>query len=506
MKKLSQLAHLMDTLDISILELSKQLYVDKTTISKWRTGSRKLSRRSPYFKAIVQLFLEKSECMDQHPILTLWSQTYPGRDPAGDELRTFLEGVLGTEQTETTSLFPHPQAEYPSSWLPEYTNYIGIDGRKKAVDCLLSVAEQMDVPGAIKILELEQMDWLCRDMTFLKTMMSRVEKLAQKGAQTEFAFSTMRDNAPFRTFILLLENMRYLKTVKIYFVNTDRLTGLLPRLYAIADVCVAVGMDSVESSAPVNTNFYSDYLNTHKYALLFDRVVELFGCSADITDSGPKIDKILHTLSCMSVKKQDLFYFSDYLSIVTMGEELFAEILNHNHINGNARERCLNYYRSFRAALIHMPKDYYGSFYLNVQAIEEALDYDSIMEYEMTALTNRPIHKSQEQYRRHLQHTIQFLNQFPQVRIVLRSGGYSRLRSFSWFKRNMWGLSMNTHFSSDEYRLSFLYDAYMIKLTEGICEEAIKSYPVEHSLREVNIHTLVTLLRDAENAEEHGGD
>ena len=491
-KKQSHFGKAMDVLDISILELSKRLYIDKTTISKWRTGSRRLLKNSPYFDAITSYMLEKNDTLTNRPLNTLWAEVQPNADftgPLYPFLRDYLSCAL-PEQPLSTAVQEMTPAPFS---LPEYTCFVGVDGRKKAVDRLLCVAEQLTVPSKIKIMELEQMDWLCRDMLYLKTMMARLEKLALRGFQIELAFSTVCDNAPFRTFVMLLEKIRYLKTIKLYIINTDRIRGMIPRIYAILDLCAAVGLDSMEPSVPIHTNFYADYLNSHKYALYFDRTIELFGTTASITDTGTQIDEILRIISCMAVKKQDIFYFGDYLSVTTMSEELLAEILSDNSIHGNARERCFSYYRILKRSIQETPKEYYGIYYWNLQAIEDSLSYDYLIEHELSSLTNRQIHKSQNQYKRHLKDTVSFLENNESIRLVLRYGGYTRLKSFSWMKMNLWTLSLNTHCTPDEYQVGFLHDPHLVKIAEDICQQSVKTYPMEHSLKQYNLKILEAL-------------
>jgi len=61
MKKtnLSNFGYLMDLLNISAKELSQVIHIDQTSISRWRTGVRKLSVDAPYFEEIVRYLLEK---------------------------------------------------------------------------------------------------------------------------------------------------------------------------------------------------------------------------------------------------------------------------------------------------------------------------------------------------------------------------------------------------------------------------------------------------------------
>ena len=90
---------------------------------------------------------------------------------------------------------------------------------------------------------------------------------------------------------------------------------------------------------------------------------------------------------------------------------------------------------------------------------------------------------------------IHFLSVNEQVRIVIRYGGYSRLRSYSWLKMKLWELSINTHTNEEEYRIGYVNDEHLIRLVEEICEHSLKSHSLKHSVKQYNMETLDTLTR-----------
>lgn len=496
-KRLSHFGKLMDILEITITDLSEHLQIDKTTISKWRSGTRKLIKRSPHFNSLILYMIDKNEIMSSHPLDAIWSELNPA-DDSSPNLNDFLGEYLCSSTNAAYEELSHAFYTTEQLSLPVYTNYVGIDGRKQAVDSILTTAEQVSGPFTLKIMELEELDWLCRDMAYLKGIMRRIEKLALKGNHIELAFSSHYYNASFKSFIMLLDNLRFLKTVKLFFVDAYDVAGLLPRIYIVSNVCVAVGLDSMDDNIPIHTNFYSDYLNTHKYSSFFDRTIELFGTAASVTDLGNEIDLYLSTINNLQSQKNNLFYFSDYLSITTMSKDLVLEILELNHLNDEDRDRCLNYYHTLQKSALELPKSYVTTYFWNLQALEEALDYDSILEHEFSALTNLPILKSRDQYLRHLRETVKFFESNNNAHLVLRSGGYSRMRSFSWIKKNIWQLSLNAQLSAEEFQVGFESQAQTLKLINQISEQSIKICPVNKNIKKRNIEILKSLYNQAQ--------
>lgn len=296
----------------------------------------------------------------------------------------------------------------------------------------------------LKILELEQMDWLCRDMAYMRNVTTRLENLALKGAQIDVVFSTANSTVTFRNFLLRLENLRYLKSVNIHFLNADRINDLIPCVYGIPDYCVAVGIDSGEPSIPIHTNLFSDYLNAHKYSLFFDQVIKVFGITALVSDKNSQIEEIFKTVENTCNLKQDMVFFSDYLSSALMSEELIIAILDDNNIDEMKKELCLQYCRTLRKCILALPQTNTMTFYTNLHALEEAIGFDYSNEYELSAICGVTIQKSKKQFIQQIKQFIAFLEQHDNVRLVIRYGGYTRMRSYSWLKMKLWESSINT--------------------------------------------------------------
>ncbi len=491
-KKLSNFGKAMKMLDISILEIAQLLYIDKTTVSKWRSGSRKLLKRSPYFDSIVTIMMEREMASDDHPFASLWAKTNASEAFSEEVLKEYIASfLLVNDSVENDVLLASLEED---GTIPQYKCFVGVEGRKKAVDHILQVAEKMNAPTHIKILELEQMDWLCRDMVYMRNVMKRLERLALNGTQIDIVFSTANSTSAFRTFLLRLESVRYLKSVRIHFLNADRINDLIPCVYGIPDYCVAVGMDSAEASVPIHTNLYSDYLNAHKYSLFFDKVIKVFGMTALVSDHNSHIDDILKAIAKTYDFKQDIVFFSDYLSVTAMEEELLVEILNHNNVDTIQKERCLAYYRTLKNSVLRLPSSYYMTYYTNLQALEEALGFESSYEFELSAICGKPIHKTKAQLQKHIQQFVKFLQDNENLRVVIRYGGHSRLRSYSWLKMKLWEFSLNIQINPNEYQMGFVDDEHLVTLIEEICEHSLKRHPLKHSIKQYNIEVLQALI------------
>lgn len=57
---LSPFGYILSILNISITDMSKILYIDRTLISKWKTGARDIPYDSEYINIIADYFLSKA--------------------------------------------------------------------------------------------------------------------------------------------------------------------------------------------------------------------------------------------------------------------------------------------------------------------------------------------------------------------------------------------------------------------------------------------------------------
>lgn len=489
-KKKTSFGTIMTLLDISLNDISEYLHIDKTTISKWRTGGRRLTSRSPYFEPVLSFFIKRNEELLQRPLIRFLYDLYPDKifdNPrqAYEYLKLYLSADPDEGIDSETPINP-----------PLLSNefLVGIDGRQRALDMVLCQAEKMMVPGTVKILEIDQMNWLCRDVIFLEKVIARLKDLAEKNFRIEFAFSSLQNSPIFMTFIHAVDTVRFQKNINKYVVNTERVFGLVPCIYLIEESCVSVGLNSDDPAIPIHTNFFSDQLNILKYSKMFDRVVHMYGNKVLVTDNAEEIDHILKTIDFFSIKKEDFLFYGSHLSVTTMKKELFLEVLTENNVFGEARERCLQYYQSLRLMMATTPPGYLGVYNLILGTLEKDLSYEYLIDSELSALTNRQIRKSPAQYRQHLKDTVDFLETNENVRAMLLTGGYQKGTPCAWVKRNMWSMAFNTTSTPSEYQIIFWDDTNLVNMAINASTHFVKSnYSVEHRQKEYNLRVLRAL-------------
>ena len=172
-RKLSTLGYLMDRLGLSTAALARRLHVDASLVSKWRSGSRRLSAKSVYFDEVCRMLLEQNPMALTDALRSLVPLEEPKREEGergkrGDGSLSEAEGIWGTEGISGTGgssgteellyrvlndrHFTVPKAftiRAEALCTAEIAIYTSGEGRRQAISDLLEIAEAMETPGEL---------------------------------------------------------------------------------------------------------------------------------------------------------------------------------------------------------------------------------------------------------------------------------------------------------------------------------------------------------------------
>ena len=94
-RKLSTLGYLMDRLGLSTAALARRLHVDASLVSKWRSGSRRLSAKSVYFDEVCRMLLEQNPMALTDALRSLVPLEEPKREEGESRKRGGRQPVKG---------------------------------------------------------------------------------------------------------------------------------------------------------------------------------------------------------------------------------------------------------------------------------------------------------------------------------------------------------------------------------------------------------------------------
>ncbi len=482
-KNLSAIGNIMELLNVSVQQLARYLYIDRTTISKWRTGSRKLSERSPYYDELVRYFVTQNKNLGNNPLKRLFSDIYP--DTLCDSDEQTAELVKRYLQDSKTSAIVGQIVEdmHKALYHANVSVFRGAEGRKNAISMILNMAESSPIPCHIKIFELDQFEWLNRDMAYVQTFLAKMDLLTKRGHSFELTYSAGKTSLAFEAFVRALTGLIFNKNVKINLFQPSGQVWIMPSLYGIEGKCVAVGVNNEPNMDNMHTVVHFDEFTTSKYLQLHDRMVQLHTQPYLVTDDPEDKDRILELMQYTKTKKEPSYFYGRFIPIATMSEGLLQEILDANHLSQAEKQRALSLHQTLHDALLNSPEDSRGGLFLNMGAISESLGFDSLIQYELSAFAQRPVVMSKAQHMQHLAETAAFFAQHPEVRVSAvqgRNTAYETMTAGTWIKRNFWTITLNEQSIPEQNKVIFFDDVALVNLSAKLCEEAQAQYPLKY--------------------------
>ncbi len=497
-KNLSPIGYLMKLLDISIPQLVQYLHIDRTTISKWKTGSRNLTERSPYYNKLIDYFILKNSAHSDKPLYSFFSSMYTDLDYTKDDfLHCCISRYLQSNRTlGDTKYFVEDNKR--TLYQTNVSVFRGLDGRKNAVNMLLNIAENSNELCEINILELNEIEWLGRDTAFIQNFVNRLEKLASLGHKIEIAYSSLKDIPEFRVFMTSITPLIFNKNVNCRIIRPEFALDIIPSIYAIKNKFVAVGINLEETLSNMYTNVFLDSFTVEKCILAYKKIIKIYAEPMIKTENNFANENLLRLMKYTATKKEPIYFIGKHLTIATMKEDLIAEILKQNNLSSTEIKRCTSFYNTLRNTITINSNRESPILYLNIDKVQYVAKSDHIIEYELSALTNKQIYITKKQYLRHLSDTADvILNNNVKV-VLVGNKDIGNNVSCAWIKRNLWCLLINTPSIPNENKMMFVDDINLVKVFEDISLKIISNYVLK--LRDKNY--IINIFKKLSNNEE----
>lgn len=212
---LSPLGYLMDYMNMQTGYLAQTIHVDASLVSKWKSGSRALSPSSIYFDDVINAFLKYKNDDENSLLKSALFELFPSESPkTSKELTVVLRRILASDKLL--------QSKKENVLAPENAKAItvqkieGRDGRREAVDSLLSYAESLNNPGELLIVDNEDFEWLLEDASFALSFEERIEELIHRGFYATFLITYSSSNNSLSKFFGLLSPLIFHRNISWY--------------------------------------------------------------------------------------------------------------------------------------------------------------------------------------------------------------------------------------------------------------------------------------------------
>ncbi len=495
-KKISHIGNLMKILDISLLDVSIYLCIDKTTVSKWKTGSRKLSERSPYYEKLLEYFIIKNEEHSQKPLFYFFKSIYPDlNDKEQNFISIYIKRYLESKDVPINAS-NYIDGQRKALYQTSVSIFQGAAGRKDAMYMMLDIAEASGEICTIKILQLERFDWFVRDMTFVQNFVTRLENLIKKDHKVEFCHSTLNNEMQLRFFSKVLCKLVFYKNFKLSIINTQSYSDSTLCLYAIPNKFAAIGLNVDGKLVNIYTSVFLDTFSVEQYISGYESLLHKFSEQTNITDSITKKESIFSKTKNCNTNDEPVYCIGRLLSITTATEQLVLEILEYNNLTQFEKNKCLEFYHTFKGIMNAAKNSIFAGYGLALNTLKEAISCDLLIQYELSAIVKKQIQITGKQFRRHLFEMHNELLNNPNTKAILFPNiDIPESVSFIWAKKNAWGLFFNCKISSKENDIYYISDLSTIRRTVNEFIEYVGKFPKEFTNKEYIANVLEKLSR-----------
>ncbi len=390
-----RLTYLMDALEISGKEMAETLQIDKTIVSKWRKGHRKLAYKSKYMRPVASYLLQHA--LEQRR--EVLSQILPEQ---ADCLQVGEQESAIHALSLWLSELPHLSAEEekkaPNTPMQSLTEvYNGENSWRTAATVFFQEVLQVPTGKTITILDFGQVDWSSDNEVSVSAMVSYMQAMLQSGYHVCIIDKITQDYRSWEVIARWLP-VYLSKNVEVrYCQKLD--SGFMHQNLFYAPNRSALLCTALENQKQINHCVLSREASTVHF---YDAVVQtarqnsrrLFE-TVDASDAAFILQRIDERL-----KSGQLTYMMNAMpTFRNMPIALVRAILEDNDVPEDVILRCIAVNeKSFSTRKRCECRQIY-----NLDHIEWALQQESHVSYELTAIVGKTIHVRREFFVEQLQ-------------------------------------------------------------------------------------------------------
>ncbi len=455
--KMTKLAYLMMLLNISTNELKDVLHVDRTLISKWKTGNRNLPIGQPYFDQIIEYFILKNKTLGTGLLEDFFEDVYPNKRRSKDSLKKNIRSYLLDLPDKTSNNYTSNTTN--SLFTSRHTTYIGIEGRQNAIMTIFETAEKMSAPARIAFLDYEDLEWVSIDMLFMLMFFDKIKKMMEMGHSIDIILYVNNKQTPsYEMHKRFLEIMEY-DNLNLYILPTKFNKKFNTSMYGIEQQVIVIGSNAINDLSQLTSLLTFDKIFVESQFGLFKNFKEV-SSPIYVSDKMDLIEIMVNIHKSSYFIKRDYFHLGRVLCYTSMSEPLLDEILVQNQINEAQKDRCFRSYNAFHEIIKSSDPDSNSGFYYCLEDIVSYLSYETSVNYALSAATGTVIKMSKEQYLRHFADTAAILLNNPHYKVILHNLPTSQA---IWVRDNSWAFSVKSDGLTRQSKYHFTDDPRVVE-------------------------------------------
>lgn len=392
----TRLGVLMDMLGITGKELAVEIDTDTTTVSKWRSGQRKLRARSIYCKRICRYFLSDSFLLHRHRLLELLDNSHFDLDTLqGEE----IEDALGAWLTEELSKQEKEYSDIGNNH-QEITvkQYYGYRGWKQAMNDFWAELKLLPPGQKVYIGDFGDIKWDLVEPDYIHTMLDRISDAVYAGHKVVI-IDSMTDE--YRPYVVLLRWLPvYLsENVDVRYIQRNMDELYQESIYLVENHCVLLGLNASEDNEGILNRMHRDVRNID----FFRDIMNLIENKSRKLIYNTSLHDPLLMVRIMkeNFKPHQLTYMINQVpTFRNMPLELLEDILQDNQVEEALVSLCVEANKKRRE--IRNSSNYIQIY--NLDELERIVHEESFIDYDLSRIIGRNIRIKKKYLKKYLQY------------------------------------------------------------------------------------------------------
>ncbi|MFV0516430.1 MAG: hypothetical protein ACK5MV_03440 [Aminipila sp.] len=433
------IGYIFNLLMVSPTKLSYYLNIDRTLISKWKNGTRKVDFQGTYFDKLLEYLLVTNESLGTEYLEQLFRNIYNAKDFSKESMKIYLKKfIVNNENCELHYNQNQPKEKeniYPVAI------YHTEEDKIKSTEDFLNVALSLKKSCKITLIYTDGLDLSKTNSQLLENWYHKISLLLNRGFSIDLIISVYQSSSLFMFYcsrLFLNENCK----VYLYMNSENRVGGF--SLEIIENKRLKLGLTSTFTTYPIHyCSVFEDLVSIQAFNG-FANKIKLGSC---LLLTNYKQSEFLKRANYYEIYKPKKFEFfqpgaaysvSPYPPYLFMNEELLVKVLRNSPHTEEEIQNELIEYRKCKEILIEEYKNNGLVSFFSLSHLMELASQDTIIYTKQNTILSPALTLTNAQYREHLKDVADFLLSHPDYNICLSDEAI--IPSFAgmhcWCKKN----------------------------------------------------------------------
>lgn len=436
----SGLSYLLNLLDISPTQMAKYVHVDRSLVSKWKSGSRTIDGNSHYLNDIVEFIYYKNSELNIKTLERLFSSIYPNEVfnmNTENSVKYCIKNFILSSDLSST-LQPTNTTSH-STYTTTVPIYQGKNNKRQGILDFLNHALLEQQPSKLTFVFCGELELLMNNTKFLQSWLKKVVTLLNRGFELELFYSSYNDSK----FFIYFSSLIFHKNCTIYKF-TEPLDGYHQFSFHILEKRrLFFSLD--QSIAPYSYEYgavYIDPITINVYTSWANRIKESASPLFVVFENNDILENLSETNSSLypqiGEKYNSSYYYTSCPSYLLMSEELYYDILCHSLSNSNEIKSHFKRFKKLKKSFARTLNESTNIHFYHLDELIKLSTQEYIYYSNKDTLFFPHLRLTQEHFRRHLREIADYWLPKENMNIILLTKPIlpNNIHINCWCKRN----------------------------------------------------------------------